>query len=138
MSDRIFISTRKGLFNAERAASGWRIQRVSHLGVNVSLSLLDARDETLYAALDHGHFGVKLQRSQDFGESWEEIQVPKYPTRPDGEEEEKDNWGKPMPWTTKLIWSLEADFDEVNFDQLRDHSPTAYASALWGTIAGRP
>ena len=28
------------------------------------------------------------------------------------------------------------DFDEVNFDQLRDHSPTAYANALWGTIAG--
>ena len=26
------------------------------------------------------------------------------------------------------------DFDEVNFDQLRDHSPTAYASAIWGIV----
>ena len=109
MSERIFIATRKGLFNAERAASGWRIQRLSHLGINVTLSLLDPRDGTLYAALDHGHFGVKLQRSQDLGENWEEIPVPIYPTRPEGEEQEKDNWGKPMPWTLKLIWSLEAD-----------------------------
>ena len=39
MSDRLFISTRKGLFHGERAAKGWRINRVSFLGSNVTLSL---------------------------------------------------------------------------------------------------
>ncbi len=109
MSDRVFISTRKGLFSAERAGKGWRINRVSFLGSNVTLSLFDSRDDTLYAALDHGHFGVKLHRSNDLGETWDEVAAPAYPTRAEGAEEEKDPQGRPWPWSLKLIWSLEID-----------------------------
>ena len=32
------------------------------LGDNVTLTLHDERDDTTYAALNHGHFGVKLHR----------------------------------------------------------------------------
>ena len=64
MSDKLLISTRKGLFTvARRPAGHWEIEGVDFLGDNVSLTLTDPRDGRTYAALDHGHFGVKLHRS---------------------------------------------------------------------------
>ncbi len=64
MSDKLLISTRKGLFTVARRPIGhWEIESVDFLGDNVSLTLTDPRDGRTYAALDHGHFGVKLHRS---------------------------------------------------------------------------
>ena len=74
MSDTILVSTRKGLFTLERTPSGWDIAKVDFLGDNVTLAAADPRDGRRYAALDHGHFGVKLHRSTDNG--WEEIAAP--------------------------------------------------------------
>ena len=34
---------------------------------------------TMWAALDHGHWGAKLSRSKDGGASWSEVAPPKYP-----------------------------------------------------------
>jgi hypothetical protein len=79
MGDKLVISTRKGLFTvARRPAGQWEIEGVDFLGDNVSLTLTDSRDGRTYAALDHGHFGVKLHRSTANG--WEEISTP--PIRP--------------------------------------------------------
>ena len=58
MSSRCHVSTRKGLFTLERGAEGWRIVRTSFLGDNVTLTANDERDGSLYAAINHGHFGV--------------------------------------------------------------------------------
>ena len=69
MSDTLLVSTRKGLFEVRRHSSGWSIDRISFLGDNVSLALADVRDGNWYAALDHGHFGAKLHRSEDDGAS---------------------------------------------------------------------
>ncbi len=108
MSDRLLVSTRKGLFTVGRKGPGaWSIERVSFLGDNVSLALADPRDGTWYAALDHGHFGVKLQRSDDQGATWEEIAVPEYPAPPEGAAEEKDWMGRTIPWKLIRIWALE-------------------------------
>lgn len=108
MSDRLLVSTRKGLFTVGRQDSGtWAIERVSFLGDNVTLTFTDPRDGAWYAALDHGHFGVKLQRSEDQGASWEEIGVPEYPEPPEGHEEEKDWMGRVVPWKLIRIWALE-------------------------------
>ncbi|MFQ5495127.1 MAG: exo-alpha-sialidase, partial [Phycisphaerae bacterium] len=89
MSDRVFVATRKGLFRLDRdgdgGASPWRITRASFLGDNLSIVLPDARDGCVYAAADHGHFGVKLHRSRDGGETWEACAVPVYPEPPAGE-----------------------------------------------------
>ncbi len=106
MSDRLLVSTRKGLFTVERNAQNWRITRTDFLGDNVSLAITDPRDGTTYAALDHGHFGVKLHRSAAKG-SYEEIATPAYPEKPDGHEE-FDMWGRPLPWSTVRIWALTA------------------------------
>jgi hypothetical protein len=97
MSDRLLISTRKGLFEARKNGGGWEIARRSFLGSPVTLTLADPRDGALYAALDLGHFGVKLHRSDDGGETWEEIAAPSYEGVGDGED---------AP-SLKLIWALE-------------------------------
>lgn len=106
MSDRIFVSTRKGLFTLRRNGGGWSIAGTDFLADNVSLMLADRRSGKLFAALDHGHFGAKLHRSNGDG-AWEECATPTYPEKPEGEDD-KDLWGKPIPWSTVRIWALEA------------------------------
>jgi hypothetical protein len=99
MSDRLFVATRKGLFEFRRdGLGGWAIAATSFLGSPVSMILPDARDGALYAALDLGHFGVKLHRSEDGGGSWAELNAPSYA-----------GVGEDMaePPSLGLLWSLE-------------------------------
>ena len=105
MSSRILVSTRKGLFEVEGNGGGWTVADSAFLGDNVTLALHDPRDGADYAALNHGHFGVKLHR-RDRGGSWSEIACPAYPPKPEGLDD-VDGWGKPVKWTTQMIWSLE-------------------------------
>lgn len=104
MSDRLLVSTRKGLFHVERGPGGWKVARADFLGDNVSLTLTDPRDGKVYAALDHGHFGVKMHRSD--GGAFEEIATPVYPPKPKGHSE-KDFWGREVEWALKRVWALE-------------------------------
>src|SRR6186713_2483749 len=76
MNTKLYLGTRKGLIEAERTAAGWKLGRVSFLGVQVPMLLPDARDGTLYAAVDHGHFGTKFHASCDGGATWEERTCP--------------------------------------------------------------
>lgn len=118
----LLVSTRKGLFVVEGTGAAARIERTSFLGDNVPVTFVDRRDGTWYAVLDHGHFGVKLHRSDDRGASWTEIATPAYPPKPEGFVD-KDMWGREREWSTKNIWSLEAATDA--------------AGALWcGTMPG--
>jgi len=105
MRRRLLVSTRKGLFTVERSDTGWAVTSADFLGDNVTLTLTDPRDALCYVALDHGHFGVKLHRSD--GRGWEEIATPAYPPKPQ-ELEDNDMWGRPLPWSTARIWALEA------------------------------
>jgi hypothetical protein len=101
MSARAYLSTRKGLFALERQAGGWAVNERHFLGEPVSIALHDARDGALYAALNLGHFGVKLHRRDARSERWTEIAVPAYPLKP-------ADSADPVEWKNKLIWSLEA------------------------------
>ena len=107
MTDTLLVSTRKGLFEIRRHSSSWAVQRESFVGDNVTLALVDTRDGCWYAALDHGHFGAKLHRSEDDGESWIEIAVPEFPPKPDDEQDIGPN-GVPVPWSVQRIWALAA------------------------------
>ncbi len=98
MERRLFVATRKGLFQMIRDDGTWRTVGVSFLGDPVSAVLPDRRDGQLYAALSLGHFGVKLHRSGDGGASWEECAAPAYPVTPNSE----------TAPSTSLIWVLEA------------------------------
>jgi photosystem II stability/assembly factor-like uncharacterized protein len=81
------------------------VQRSSFAGDNVTLALVDGVDGCWYAALDHGHFGAKLHRSEDDGESWVEVGAPEYPPKPADEDERSDD-GKSFPWALQRIWAL--------------------------------
>lgn len=68
MSDRLFAATRKGLFRWDCDSSGkWCVAHTCFLGDPVTTVLPDPRDRIVYAALNLGHFGVKLHRSSDGG-----------------------------------------------------------------------
>jgi len=101
MSDSLWIATRKGLMRHARTAAGWAQRDVHFLGDPVSQVLVDARDGAVYAALNLGHFGCKLHRSDDDGASWQEVAAPAYPAKPEGSDDT-------APWDLKLIWSLAA------------------------------
>lgn len=79
MSDRMIVGTRKGTFVFERGEGGWRKASFGHAGVSVAYAAVDPRTGTLWAALDHGHWGPKLSRSTDGGKSWEDAPQIKYP-----------------------------------------------------------
>ena len=84
MSASIWIGTRKGLFVARSNGAGWEIADAAFLGVPVSMLLVEPDSDLVFAALDHGHFGVKLHRSENGGRDWREIPAPAYPEKPEG------------------------------------------------------
>ena len=105
MLDRLFVSTRKGLFILRAIPAAWKIEHHAFVGENVTLTLPDSRDGRIYAALNLGHFGVKLKVSADGGKSWDDLPVPTYP---DGETISTGDGKPPVPATLKMIWCLEA------------------------------
>ncbi|WP_371328782.1 MULTISPECIES: WD40/YVTN/BNR-like repeat-containing protein [unclassified Pandoraea] len=75
------VATRKGLFTWHRDASGWQLvsSTPEFPGEPVSAVLHDARDGSDYAALNLGHFGVKLWRKAAGAREWTELAPPAYP-----------------------------------------------------------
>jgi hypothetical protein len=107
MSTRCYVATRKGLFTIDRGPSKWAISHAAFVGDNVTLVMQDPRNGDLFAALNHGHFGIKLHRSRDGGETWPEITVPTYPPMPEGYVPKPHPFtGKANDWALKLIWGL--------------------------------
>ncbi|MES2151414.1 MAG: sialidase family protein [Pseudomonadota bacterium] len=105
MSSRALLSTRKGLFELQRKAGGWDIAAIHFLGEPVSFTLADARDGSLYVALNLGHFGVKLHRRDPGADGWTEIAAPAYPAKP-------EDSADPIEWKNKLVWTLAAGGDD--------------------------
>lgn len=126
MADRLLIGTRKGLFVLKRGASSqWQIDSTHFLAEPVSMVLHDARADVLHVALNLGHFGVKMWRSRDQGNSWEETPAPVYPPQPlSTKEDGKGDAADEKPWNLSQVWALEAG----GFDQ---------PGLLWaGTLPG--
>lgn len=94
MSELIHVASRKGLFTVRKSNGQWAVERVDFLGDNVTMCLCDPRDNALYAALCHGHFGVKLHRSDDDGETWTECAVPVYPEFTDDDHRKQQEAGE--------------------------------------------
>jgi hypothetical protein len=77
----LLIGTHKGLFHLEYndAQGRWCITQQSFKAIPVNYAARDPRNGTLWACLDHGHWGRKLHRSRDNGITWDEIPAPAYP-----------------------------------------------------------
>jgi len=97
MSLRLAIGSRKGLLLYTAVGDNWRYDGISFRATPVTMVLRDPRDGCLYAALEHGHFGPKLHRSDDDGATWREIATPSFP--------KSDEADAPA---VKQIWALEA------------------------------
>ncbi len=99
---QLLVATRKGLFVLQGSARQWSITAHHFKGEPVSQVLVDPRDASWYAALNLGHFGVKLHKSTDQGKTWAEIAAPAFPPKPtDGP------WADdPTPWSAQLVWAL--------------------------------
>ena len=108
MTQELYVGTRKGLFRVSKSQGSWKVTGSHFLGERVSAVEGSHDDSVLHAALDLGHFGVKMRRSTDRGEQWSEASVPTYPPKPEGLEDLEPNSRKPIPWNTELIWTLEA------------------------------
>jgi hypothetical protein len=107
MTSRIYAGTRKGLFAIDRKRSGWEVTQAALLGDPISV-LLPEPDGVVTVAQALGHFGVKLKRSTDAAETFDERPVPVYPEKPDGLEDLDPMRKTPIPWDLKTIWSLES------------------------------
>ena len=106
MSARFWVASRKGLFDVRERAGRWSIAGVHFLGDAVNMLASDPRDGALYAALSHGHFGSKLQRSRDGGRTWREIAAPSYPERPADSDDVDPVRQTPLEWKLKDVWEL--------------------------------
>ncbi len=79
MSNMILLGTRKGAVIFDRANGVWSPRPIVHEGIPVCYAVRDPRDDTLWASLDHGHWGPKLSSSRDGGASWDDVPSVKYP-----------------------------------------------------------
>lgn len=79
MSDRILVATRKGTFIVEKTHGQWTPRLSGHAGALVNFVARDPNSGTLWAALGHGHWGAKMSRSTDGGQSWQDATQIKYP-----------------------------------------------------------
>jgi hypothetical protein len=108
MSQKLLIGSRKGLVIFSQQKGEWCLESEHFAAIPVSYAMRDSRNGALWACLDHGHWGRKLHRSDDKGQTWRETTAPKYPeglTRPDDD----------APATTSYIWLLqEGGKDEPN------------------------
>ncbi len=98
-SNTLLLGTRKGLLTVERNGSGWKVTREAFPGIPIAFATRDPRTGTLWACQDHGHWAQKLNRSKDNGETWEEVEAPKYPEGAMAKEDE--------PATLKYLWYLQ-------------------------------
>ena len=111
MSDKFYAGTRKGLFRFEKSGDKWSETETSFLGDSVPMFLSDRKNNTFFAAVEHGHFGTKLHRSVE-GKDFEELDPPVYPEKPDDVEDTMcPIRNVPIPWSLEKIWSLEAGTD---------------------------
>jgi hypothetical protein len=98
MKPTLLLGTRKGFiayhFNNEK----WQIENLSFEGIPVSIAYADPRNNTWWACLDHGHWGVKLHRSNDRGSTWQEVAAPAYP--------EGEMVNDVLPATTRYMWAM--------------------------------
>lgn len=109
MSERFYVGTRKGLFTFEKQNGDWKQTDEEFLGIAVPNVLADPRDGRVYANVEHGHFGTKLHRSEDAGKTFEELDPPVYPEKPDDVPDIiEPNRNEPIKWSLEKIWCLEA------------------------------
>lgn len=113
MSGQIFVGTRKGTFVVSRQKGRWRPRLAGHAGSGVNFVARDPATGTHWALLGHGHWGAKLSRSRDGGQTWADAPQIKYPEGarhylPPPPSETGPGEGEPrlVPATLLKLWTM--------------------------------
>jgi photosystem II stability/assembly factor-like uncharacterized protein len=113
---KLIASTRKGLVIFSKENDKWQQESLHFKGIPVCLSYYNPHNETLWAFQDHGHWGIKMSQSKDFGKSWVEVPSPTYPEGA----EVKDGQAAALSY----VWAAQ-------------HAGNGNPDALWiGTVPG--
>ena len=79
MKDKVLVGTRKGMLVLEKTGHQWKIIADHFTGIPVNMVFENEENGDWWVALDHGHWGNKLQYSPDQGKTWNEVPAPEYP-----------------------------------------------------------
>ncbi|MBL7813852.1 MAG: exo-alpha-sialidase [Saprospiraceae bacterium] len=77
---KLLLGTAKGLVVYEKKEKNWQIESVHFIGFPVSMVYVDKRTNTWWAGTPHRHWGQKLHRSTDGGNTWQQVAAPRYPS----------------------------------------------------------
>jgi hypothetical protein len=106
--ETLLLGTRKGLVTLRRGPGGWAPAALAHPGIPIAYACRDPRTGILWAAQDNGHWGQKLHRSRDGGETWELVPSPRYPEGAVMFDRTSD-WENPreVPATLRYLWVIQ-------------------------------
>lgn len=106
---RILVGTRKGTYVVEgtRRRDSWKVLPVAHEGSDVYHVVADPRHPgDLYAAVNNVFWGPMLQRSRNWGKSWQEIATPLTALFKDRKPNYEDPLNQP-PRPLANLWHVE-------------------------------
>jgi len=98
MKTKVLVGTRKGMLVLERKGRSWEITEDHFRGIPVNMVFANQFSGDWWVALDHGHWGNKLQCSSDKGKTWREVEAPRYP--------ESCEVKEGVPASLKYIWAF--------------------------------
>ncbi|MGA8603985.1 MAG: hypothetical protein WB788_02830 [Thermoplasmata archaeon] len=108
---RILIGTRKGTYIVEgdRKRRTWKVGPAAHEGSEVYHVVADPRHPgDVYAAVNNAFWGPQVQRSRNWGKTWQEIATPLTPRRKDRKPLFNDSDPTtPVPRPLNNLWHIE-------------------------------
>lgn len=75
---KLIAATDKGLMVYQKTHGTWTLKDIQFIGMPVGCFHHDDRNGTWWVAINHKHWGPKLYKSVDEGETFKEIAVPKF------------------------------------------------------------
>jgi hypothetical protein len=108
---RILVGTRKGTYvvESDRNRKKWKVSPVAHEGSEIFHVVADPRHPgDLYAAVNSGFWGPMVERSRNWGKTWQEIATPLSPARKDRKPVfEEDSPNAPGKRAIINLWHIE-------------------------------
>jgi hypothetical protein len=108
---RVLVGTRKGTYvvegNPRRTA--WKVGPMAHAGSEVYHVVADPRRPgDLYAAVNNQFWGPMVQRSRNYGKSWQEVATPLNPPKKERKPQfDEEAPGTPVPRPVNNLWHIE-------------------------------
>ena len=94
----LIAGTDKGLIIYEKKSGSWELKDIAFIGLPVSAFHQDSSGHW-WVALNHKHWGSKIYRSKDQGETFEELNAPKF--------------GSESPYSLRSVWSIDSFRNKV-------------------------